>query len=302
MRLICPNCDAHYEVDAALIPPAGRDVQCSDCGHVWFEDGVQGLVMPEPETAAPTQVVAPPDGRSDAGPVESAAAASAGPEPLPPTETLPDDGTDEVGLRPLAQRSLDETLLSVLREEAEREVQARARESGGLVETQPDLGLDTAPSAPRRRIVVRANAASDAEPSEDGEAAASAQSMDQEDAPESSPARPSRRELLPDIDQINSTLRASGEKRRAGAAGEDELQLPQPRQSRRRGFRIGFLTVLGIAILGAGIYAYASQIAAAVPAMGQFLDSYVTQIDALRHALDKLLLSTLERLKEASGP
>ncbi|MGJ5621471.1 zinc-ribbon domain-containing protein, partial [Sulfitobacter sp. MF3-043] len=33
MRLICPNCDAQYEV----MPTDGRDVQCSNCGQTWFQ-------------------------------------------------------------------------------------------------------------------------------------------------------------------------------------------------------------------------------------------------------------------------
>ena len=37
MRLICPNCTAQYEVDASMIPVEGRDVQCSNCGHTWYE-------------------------------------------------------------------------------------------------------------------------------------------------------------------------------------------------------------------------------------------------------------------------
>ncbi len=37
MRLICPNCGAQYEVDDSLVPEAGRDVQCSNCGHGWFQ-------------------------------------------------------------------------------------------------------------------------------------------------------------------------------------------------------------------------------------------------------------------------
>ena len=37
MRLVCPNCDAEYEVDTSAIPLAGRDVQCSNCGHAWFQ-------------------------------------------------------------------------------------------------------------------------------------------------------------------------------------------------------------------------------------------------------------------------
>ncbi len=37
MRLTCPKCDARYEVAAAAIPTEGRDVQCSGCGHTWFQ-------------------------------------------------------------------------------------------------------------------------------------------------------------------------------------------------------------------------------------------------------------------------
>ena len=37
MRLICPNCDAQYEVGEGVIPADGRDVQCSNCGHTWFQ-------------------------------------------------------------------------------------------------------------------------------------------------------------------------------------------------------------------------------------------------------------------------
>ena len=37
MRLVCPNCDAKYEVPDDAIPDGGRDVQCSACGHGWFQ-------------------------------------------------------------------------------------------------------------------------------------------------------------------------------------------------------------------------------------------------------------------------
>lgn len=37
MRLICPNCDAEYEVDDNVIPDGGRDVQCSSCNKSWFQ-------------------------------------------------------------------------------------------------------------------------------------------------------------------------------------------------------------------------------------------------------------------------
>ena len=37
MRLICPNCDAQYEVPDEVMPTDGRDVQCSNCGQTWFQ-------------------------------------------------------------------------------------------------------------------------------------------------------------------------------------------------------------------------------------------------------------------------
>jgi len=37
MRLVCPNCEAQYDLDDALIPAEGRDVQCSNCATTWFQ-------------------------------------------------------------------------------------------------------------------------------------------------------------------------------------------------------------------------------------------------------------------------
>ncbi|WP_181870329.1 zinc-ribbon domain-containing protein [Paracoccus lutimaris] len=39
MRLTCPRCGAQYEIAAAAIPAAGREVECSACSHVWFQPG-----------------------------------------------------------------------------------------------------------------------------------------------------------------------------------------------------------------------------------------------------------------------
>ena len=39
MRLICPNCGAQYNVSDDAIPSVGRDVECSSCGHSWFQPG-----------------------------------------------------------------------------------------------------------------------------------------------------------------------------------------------------------------------------------------------------------------------
>ena len=36
MIIICINCDKKFEVDKALIPEKGRNIQCGSCNHVWF--------------------------------------------------------------------------------------------------------------------------------------------------------------------------------------------------------------------------------------------------------------------------
>ena len=36
MIIICINCDKKFEVDKALIPEKGRNIQCGSCKHVWF--------------------------------------------------------------------------------------------------------------------------------------------------------------------------------------------------------------------------------------------------------------------------
>lgn len=53
MRLICPNCDAQYEVPDDVIPEAGRDVQCSDCGHTWFQEAASAQPRPERKPVPP---------------------------------------------------------------------------------------------------------------------------------------------------------------------------------------------------------------------------------------------------------
>jgi predicted Zn finger-like uncharacterized protein len=36
VRLLCPKCDAEYEIPNDVIPAEGRNVQCSGCQETWF--------------------------------------------------------------------------------------------------------------------------------------------------------------------------------------------------------------------------------------------------------------------------
>jgi predicted Zn finger-like uncharacterized protein len=46
MILTCPNCSTRYQADATKFLPAGRNVRCAKCAHVWL----QMPPPPEPET------------------------------------------------------------------------------------------------------------------------------------------------------------------------------------------------------------------------------------------------------------
>ncbi|WP_323038545.1 zinc-ribbon domain-containing protein [Gemmobacter sp.] len=265
MRLICPNCDAQYEVDASLIPAEGRDVQCSACNHVWF----QAPDLPEGagESPAPAAVTAAP----------------VVPEPEP-SAPEPDPEPEPEDPQVLRRHSLDESMLAVLREEAERETRARAEENARAaarsLEMQPELGLTEAP-APRLRIRPRAQEPEDAAPPP---------------VPDPVPVstRAARRELLPDIEAINSTLDASSASRRGGGG----VTLPEPPERRRAGFRIGFVLMIALAVLAWAVYSQSARIGQAVPAAQPALAGYVALMDKARLGLDALMQGALNKLSD----
>lgn len=326
MRLVCPNCGAQYEVDAAVIPDEGREVVCSACGHGWFQPSqrqidageaapeavaARGVAPEEPAEAPAGQPVDKPDTEPDedeAGHVPAAPAApEAAPTPAEPeaaepeaaepaaltaaaAETAPDEtpaapdqpapepagtsgATAEPPLPP--RRTIDDAMMAVLREEAEREARAR-REEGMSLETQPDLGLDSPPPPPpaEEPALVPAEAAAVAAPAQ-------------------------RKALLPDIEAINSTLTATSE--RADMAGG-----PADAESQRRarsGFRAGFSLALLVALVLLFLYMLAPALSARFPSAAPALDGFVGTVDSGRLWLDEMLRRSTQAIRgsEATG-
>lgn len=244
MRLICPNCEAQYEVDADVIPDEGRDVQCSSCGNTWLQ-------MPEGAKAAEEQ--------------ESLA--------LVPEEPAKDEPK---------RRTLDAAVLSVLREEAERETLAR-RAEGSALETQGDLGLVAGAAAP---VAAR----DEPEPTKPAPLA-------EPEETEPLVSRATKRELLPDIEQINSTLRPTSERGNEAAAQD----APQVLRIRRNDFRKGFFSSLLVAVLLLALYMMSDAIAARVPALEPALSGYARTVDGVRQWLDQAMRSTTESLNEPAS-
>lgn len=259
MRLICPNCDAIYEVDDAAIPDSGRDVQCSSCGHAWFQ--------------------LPPE-------LEAALAAE---DSLFGATDPNDDDSDESGLLPAAampetrRTTLNDDVLAVLREEAEREAAARRSEAPAM-ETQVEMDMPPA-AAPAGPVTGAARRI------------AQLKGVDPDARPVPPPRPGSRRELLPDIEEINSTLKH---------AGQGDTQPPEPEivAARNSAFRSGFTAMLLVASLVVASYVMAPRLSAQIPAAAPALQGYVSTVDAGRLWLDGVLqgvTATLRGLTAQTG-
>lgn len=124
IRLTCPECGAEYRVDASAIPAAGRDVECSSCGHVWHQ----------PAATAATGTTGAPEGG---------------------------------GVR--LNRPLPESVLSVLREEADLARRQRGASAGAVEDATVILASDPpmAGPAPSRHINDRPQRPAETAPPQD---------------------------------------------------------------------------------------------------------------------------------------
>ena len=303
MRLICPNCSAQYEVDTGLIPNEGRDVQCSNCGNTWFElpppiaeplaEGQEATISAEDDTDAieqsiedafahePEPIPEPEVSFEDEPPQDepivneeddawdwpkTRLVTPADAPPIPEAEAEPEGPAS-------TRRPADIADLDVLREEAEHEISKR-RSEAAPIESQEEFGLaaPAEPKSPSRALRARM---ARLRGEDEGEV------VSESDAAEEDYQAP-RRDLLPDIEEINSTLRPANVRADEPVSREAEAE-------RQRGFRTGFVASVGLAALLVIAYAWAPAIASAVPGTEQALIVYVDWANAARDALDGLI-------------
>jgi len=286
MRLVCPNCGAQYDVPLEVIPEAGRDVQCSNCGHTWFQRRVQ-----QPATMRETPLPAQ-DSEQEALP-PSEPPVSEPPVSEPPA-TAPDPAQTTT-----PKRSIDPEMAELFREEREYEERQR---SAGTLETQPDLGLES-PRNDNRTPRPRPDNERIAQPYDDDDEAAPAPpteaATDAERAP-STTETASRRDLLPNVDEINQTLRASSKPRvelRSSDSGRHETA---PRETGSP-FARGFMLMVLLAVLAVAAYVFAPRLSVNVPMAAPYLETYVESVDAGRGWLDGQVTSLLQSLDQMSS-
>lgn len=263
MRLVCPNCGAQYEVDDRVMPETGRDVQCSNCSHAWFQRPPSAEAEPEvDETPSPFDniddvVEDEPTSENDA--------------PLTSSDTSDTDATESEPPA-AAARPLDEGVRNILQEEAELERKAREAEKEGL-ETQTDLGLDDAsPSASDRHQDLH------------------------EDVEDTSVAQDDLkgRDVLPDIEEINSTLDAPETNTADVGATSDAIETVE---SGKGGFRRGFVLVVVLACLLAILYIFAPTIGERVPALQPVMEQYLEIADRVRVGLEDMMRSAIGKMQ-----
>lgn len=307
MRLICPNCGAQYEVPVDVIPEGGRDVQCSNCAHTWFQrhpDDDAGL-SDDLDEARPDGF-GPQEGEDDRDAPDTTPAAP--PERPAPRETLPPPIQNmpdpEPAPIPARARSIDPDVAEVLREERELERRRRAAESQSL-ESQPELGLQEPDEYERTRREREARdrmarlRGSDSAADEDFAQQAQSRNSGLAAAEAAAAAAAgSRRDLLPDVEEINQTLRSS-ETRTVDAA--ERYEAPDKRRSGGSGFATGFFLIVLLSAIAIGIYAYAPRIAEALPQAASVLDAYVAQVDVMRAWLEGQIADLMTMLDGMSS-
>lgn len=237
MRITCPNCGAQYEVPDKVIPPQGRDVQCSSCDRSWF------FAHPDPLMQENADLRVSAASFIDDDPAD----------------------TDEVPSPP--RRKLDPSVSAILKQEAEREARLRSHEIAEAESSKTDPTPVQEPDA--------ANSARKAR-----ERIAMMRGEDVTDpGPDSAPEP--QRSSLPDIEKINSTLRASGDT----AYQNFEYQTPKSKSGFIRGIALSLL-LAAVLVLA---YANARTITEAVPQAAPYVKIYVAKVDEGRVWLDGLI-------------
>ncbi|MEM9973105.1 MAG: zinc-ribbon domain-containing protein [Pseudomonadota bacterium] len=340
MRLTCPNCAAQYEIDASLIPEAGRDVQCSNCGKTWFQPPEGGLASQEP-TPAPEPPASPP-----ATPEPEAIPEPQGDGYEPEADRLSgltdeaaeffgsrlegdasaasvDDETDWVDedaydppLDPepvpapgpaLPRRTIDPEVRQILEEERDLERAARAADRSQPLETQTELGL---PEGEPKRDIAERTARLRGAPEVPEPAAAPAP----QPAPEPMPAPEPNAELEPELEPVPrsapmppNALPDVDEINSTLTANSDRRERLvthadlEEAQARRSGFRYGFSVMMLFAAGMIVLYLSAPALGRSIPALEPSLSAYVDWANGMRIGLDGALERSVGGLSRLLG-
>ncbi|WP_370228429.1 zinc-ribbon domain-containing protein [Cognatishimia sp.] len=222
---------------------------------------------PEPATAEDPEPVFAPEPEPEPEPEEMAAPVTDSEELFAPA------AAESMRGRARRRREVDPAVADILREEANLEAEARRAEEGAI-ETQQEFGLEASEEdeTAKRAGQARARMARMRGLSEEPQISAE---------PDEDP-NGSRRNLLPDIEEINSTLRATEDR------APEELPDGRPSHSQRRrgGNRLGFGFALILIAALMFVYARPGTVTERFPQFAPAVSGYVSSVDDGRIWLD----------------
>jgi predicted Zn finger-like uncharacterized protein len=278
IEIICPSCQARYQLPEGSIGPEGRKVSCSSCSHKWRAHA---------EGAAPAAMPSPPESPVSHEP-------QAGHEPPTSPEPHPGPGSMAAGASfdsdsdasspapPPASGDRDEQMVAI------RQMLSDLKEGADAApeESEPEEARP-APAAPPPSMRKRAG--------------------DDDD---------DRDHLKSRIDQISKAGRsAKGEPeqgnydaaklRRMHEKRAKKLQRARDRRGKSGAFMTGFTLVSVVMGTMVGLYVLKPQIIASSPEMAPALNEYVVTIDRYRVELNQSTTELREwlvsRIEELTG-
>ncbi len=290
MRLVCPNCASEYEVDAEMIPPEGRDVQCANCENVWFQ---------EPEPEKPTPLMLDRAYQAESAPQDAPISADTAPDmgmvpPAPSTEEEEREQLRSAVREELAIQEKDEagaTTDSVAEADGKTAPDAKG-EAAEDKKTDDGKDDDTVLSSLRTQL---AEAKKDFNFSDDQVAKSQKRSVVAAAASAgidaSSPTR--AEEAVTERKKTHERPKTLMQ-----AIEEESGPIYRPRRKLR-----GFLTIVVLALIALGVYSFAPQISEAYPAADPYLRQYVGLVDQGRASVealyDKATMMVSEQMQES---
>ena len=298
IEIVCPSCEARYQLPDGSIGPDGRNVSCSSCAHKWraFAEGqapAAAPVTPAAPAPAPEAATAPPP------PMPPMAEPSYRPNPdhVASVATAPQPTPQEAAARADDDvRAIAATLASV---------KPGDQESGD--DDQASAAPAPAPAAGDREEQMEAIRKMLSDLKDGAEVAAAAEVDTAPAKPTETAAAPIRRRreeedgdsdmLKSRIDELSKTGKAA--KGEATDAGFDsmklrklherrakKLQKARDRRKKSGAFMSGFTFVAVIVLTMVGLYVMKPQIVAASPQMAPAMDEYVVTVDRYRVELN----------------
>jgi predicted Zn finger-like uncharacterized protein len=243
MHVICPECDARYDVRSDLIPAGGREVECSACAAVWEERPrlPAGAEDPDKTQHRARRTVTPEVAdilRSEAAREQAARKAKSGP-------MATDGAVDGVGLA--GSDDPGAMLLAML---AEDEIDDGRRPKAG------DLSVPSAELRPAERPATQ-----------------KAERRTEHPAPVASTDPVAPLEDLPGAgDKVVSPT----------TAAEKKITASSGKESSGRGWRAGLWVIILVACVMALAHIFAPRIIAAVPAAEPAVTAYTEGVERAR--------------------